>query len=265
MADAGSSGPRGAHARGARVTLRTVAVLLLVVLCGAGVVAFQLTRPEKAQGSAAAFVPSPRFFEKLSPGFRTAIADAYWLAMVQYYGEHLDGDKEFPALPDYLRLVTDLSPHFTRAYLFGAFALLDAGQGQQAYELLKRGARRNPDDWQIPATAGMLVYMYGSGETKEQVAAEWYERAAAVPGSPDYVRRIAAELLEKGGEGEKAALMWAQVYATGDKYSRDKAIAALDQILPQDREARLAAIGKLAPALTPAEYARLVQLLAPAS
>jgi hypothetical protein len=59
--------------------------------------------------------------------------------------------------------------------------------------------------------------------------------------------------------------MWAQVYATGDKYSRDKAVTALDQILPKDRAARLTAIGKLAPALTPAEYARLVQLLAPVS
>jgi hypothetical protein len=162
--------------------LRTIVMLLLVLACGAGVMTFQLTRPDKAQSVAAAFVPSPRFFVEFSPAFRTAIADAYWLATVQYYGEHLESDKRFPALPAYLRLVTDLSPHFTRAYLFGAFALLDAGEGQRAYDLLRRGARRNPHNWQIPATAGMLVYMYGSGKTKDQVAADWYERAAAIPG-----------------------------------------------------------------------------------
>jgi tetratricopeptide (TPR) repeat protein len=242
---------------------RTLVVVLLVLACGAGVVAFQLTRPEKAQGGAAAFVPSPRFFLELSPAFRTAIADTYWLATVQYYGEHLDGDRRFPALPAYLRLVTDLSPHFTRAYLFGAFALLDAGKGQQAYELLKKGARRNPGDWQIPATAGMLVYMYGSGKTKDRVAADWYAKAAAIPGRPQYVQRVAAELQQKGGDAQKAATMWAQVYATGDKYSRDKAVAALDQILPTSRDARVAALETLRTVFTPGQYLQLLQLLVP--
>ncbi len=258
-ADRGPCGPVSSRP----VSLRTVVVLLLVAVCAAGVVAFQLTRPDEAKGGAAAFVPSPRFFLELSPAFRTAIADTYWLATVQYYGEHIEGDQRFPALPAYLRLVTDLSPHFTRAYLFGAFALLDAGKGQEAYRLLKRGARRNPDDWQIPATAGMLIYMYGEGSTKDEIAADWYAKAAAIPGRPDYVARVAAELLKKGGKAQEAAIMWAQVYATGDKYSRDKAVVALDAILPEDREARLAALGKLRHVLAPDQYIELVQLLAP--
>jgi hypothetical protein len=240
---------------------RAFAVVLLVLFCAAGVVAFQLTRPEKARGGAAAFVPSPRFFLELSPAFRTAIADTYWLATVQYYGEHLKSDRRFPALSAYLRLVTDLSPHFTRAYLFGAFALLDAGRGQQAYDLLKKGARRNPGDWQIPATAGMLIYMYGSGKTKDQVAAGWYAKAAAIPGRPEYVQRVAAELQQKGGDAQKAATMWAQVFATGDKYSRDKAVAALDEILPKSRKARIAALETLRAVFTPDQYLQLVRLL----
>jgi tetratricopeptide (TPR) repeat protein len=269
-------GPKAARGRGtgvngrlrpqqsrSRRALRTVVVVLMVMVCGAGVVAFQLTRPEKARSSAAAFVPSPRFFLELSPAFRTAIADAYWLATVQYYGEHLESDRRFPALPAYLRLVTDLSPHFARAYLFGAFALLDAGEGLQAYNLLRKGVRRNPGNWQIPATAGMLVYTHGTGKTKDKVAAKWYERAAEVPGRPEYVPRIAAELLQKGGEAEKAAAMWAQVYATGDKYARDKAVVALDEILPTSPDARLAALEKLRLILAPDQFLQLVQLLAP--
>jgi len=77
------------------------------------------------------------------------------------------------------------------------------------------------------------------------------------------VARGAAELLKKGGKAQEAAIMWAQVYATGDKYSRDKAGVALDAILPEDREARLAAFGKLRHVLAPDQYIELVQLLAP--
>ena len=33
--------------------------------------------------------PSPQFFLDFSPSFRTTIADAYWLQMIQYYGEHI--------------------------------------------------------------------------------------------------------------------------------------------------------------------------------
>ncbi len=85
-------------------------------------------------------------------------------------------------------LVTSLSPHFTRAYLFSAFALIDAGRPDVAYELLKKGFKENPDDWRFPAYLGFFAYRYGSGEDKDLVAARWYQKAAEIPGSPDYLR-----------------------------------------------------------------------------
>ena len=59
-------------------------------------------------------MPAPKFFLDFSPSFRTSIADAYYLNMVQYYGEHVNGDGRLDSLPRMVDLVTTLSPHFTQ-------------------------------------------------------------------------------------------------------------------------------------------------------
>ncbi len=237
--------------------MRRVLVIVVLLVGLAGVAAFQLTQRHVTNADARVFVPSPRFYLDFSPSFRTTIADAYWLSTVQYYGEHLKSDGRFDSLAAMLDLVTELSPRFVRAYQFGAYALLDAGEGQKAYGLLQRGWRRNPDAWQLAAAAGMLVYMYGEGETKVQIAADWYRQAAAVAGSPDYVSRLAATLLQKGGERDKAITMWAQVYAEGDEYARQKAVTALDELLPARRDERIAALAALDVPMTPDRRAEL--------
>ena len=124
--------------------VRKLGVALLLAVCLAGVVGFQATRPSKAAGGANTFVPSPRFYTDFSPSFRTTIADAYWLLTVQYYGEHVNGDRKLGSLAGMLNLVTTLSPRFKQPYLFGAFALVDAGQSQEGYALLKKGVEALP-------------------------------------------------------------------------------------------------------------------------
>ena len=136
--------------------LRRVVVVLVVLACAGGVVAYQATRPARAPASPRVFVPSPRFFEDFSPSFRTSIADAYYLDMVQYYGEHVNGDKRLDSLPAMVDLVTTLSPHFTAPYLFGAFALVDAGRPDAAYAVLEKGFKANPGDWRFPCVPRLL-------------------------------------------------------------------------------------------------------------
>jgi tetratricopeptide (TPR) repeat protein len=241
--------------------LRRLAPVLVLVACVAVIVAFQVTRPSQVESRPDVFVPSPGFYLDFSPSFRTSIADAYWLYTIQYYGEHTKTDQRYDALPALLDLVTSLSPRFSRAYLFGSYALLDAGLPQEGYDLLVRGAEANPDDWRLPANAGIFVYTFGDPATKARDAAEWYERAAAVPGRPGYVPRLAAALLAKGGEQEKAILMWAQVYADGDKYSREKAVAALDELLPEGKEERMEAVAPLAGTMPEATFEELLAAL----
>jgi hypothetical protein len=241
--------------------LNRLALVLVLVVCVAVIVAFQVTRPSQAESRPDVFVPSPEFYLDFSPSFRTSIADAYWLYTIQYYGEHTKTDQRYDSLPALLDLVTYLSPRFSRAYLFGSYALVDAGLPQEGYDLLKRGAAANPDDWRLPANAGIFLYTFGEPATKARDAADWYERAAAVPGRPDYIPRLAAALLSKGGETEKAALMWAQVYADGDKYSRAKAVTALDELLPEGKEERMRAVAPLAETMPEGTFEELLAAL----
>lgn len=225
---------------------RRIVAVLLVLACAAGVVAYQATRPGESPADPRVFVPSPKFFLNLSPNYRTSIADVYYLYMIQYYGEHVTGDGRLDSLPALSRLVTTLSPHFTRAHLFSAFALIDAGRPDVAYEILKKGFAANPDDWHYPAYLAFFVYTYGEeSRYKDRVAAEWYQKAAAIPGSPAYLPRLAARLLAKGGQREKAILLWGQAYLAGDKYARDKAVEGLESVLPKEKTARMKAVAPL--------------------
>jgi hypothetical protein len=204
------------------------------------------------------FVPKSRFFTDFSPSFRTSIADAYYLQMIQYFGEHVKGDGRLDSLPEMAELVTSLSPRFTRAYLFSAFAMIDAGRPDVSYRLLQRGFEANPGEWRFPAYLGYFVYAFGAGENKDAVTGEWYQKAAAVPGSPAYLERLAAVMLGKGGETEKAILMWGQVYSAGDQYSRQKAADGLERILPTEKEARMKALAPLIGTMPEEELNQLI-------
>jgi tetratricopeptide (TPR) repeat protein len=238
--------------------LRRVVAIVVVVACAAGVVAYQATRPAKAPADPRVFVPSPGFFLDFSPSFRTSIADAYYLNMVQYYGEHVEGDGRLDSLPQMVDLVTRLSPHFTRAYLFGAFGLIDAGKPEVSYKILRRGFAANPGNWRFPSYLGFFAYAFASNKDKDRIAADWYSKAAAIPGSPAYLKRLAAALLAKGGESGKAILMWGQVYLAGDKYSRQKAVAGLERILPKSKQARMKAVAPLRDTMPEADFNALI-------
>ena len=77
-----------------------------------------------------------------------------------------------------------------------------------AYEILKKGFKENPDDWHFPAYLGFFVYRYGAGEEQGSGGCAWYQKAARIAGSPSYLTRLAAVLATKGGDQQKAILMW---------------------------------------------------------
>lgn len=241
--------------------VRRLALVAVFVACAAAVVAYQATRSTEERLIGQPFVPSPRFFLDFSPSYRATIADAYWLQTIQYYGEHVKTDQEFDRLKPMLDLVSTLSPRFERAYLFGAYALLDAGLGNDAYRFLERGFGERPDAWRLATNAGILMYSYGPEDVKRKIAAKWFEKAAAVPEAPLYVSRLAARLLGEGGETEKALALWGEVYATGDKYSKEKALAGLDSILPEEPAARRAALEQVRDLMAPETFDELARKL----
>ena len=242
--------------------LRRVAALVVVCACLAAVVVYQSDRPSPAKSNPVVFVPSPGFYHSFSPSVRATVADVYWLATIQYYGEHVNSDHRLDSLPAMVRLVTDLSPHFTQAYFFGSFAMIDVGRPDVAYSLLKSGFAANPRDWQFPFYLGFFAYTYATNSRRFAVAAQWYAEAARLPGRPEFVPRLAAELATRGASPQVAIDLWTQVWVTGrktdDKYAWQKAVTALDKLLPADRTAREKAVAALEPSVPRALFPQLI-------
>jgi len=220
------------------ILLRRLLTVALIAACLTVVVAYQVTRPVDVAADPRVFVPSPGFYQRLPESWQTTVADAYWLAVIQYYGEHVNGDKRFDSLPAMVDLVTTLNPQFAKAYFFGAFAAIDAGQTPWGYELLKRGYAENPDDWRFPFYLGFYIYNFARNSDKDVLAAQMYEQAAKLPGAPDFVSRLAAILYGKGDEKAKAVRMWFAVYAEGDEVARQRAVDELKKMLPTTAERR---------------------------
>jgi hypothetical protein len=237
---------------------RRIATLALLAGCIAAVIGYQFTRPAAAGPDAVVFVPSSSVYRHLSPSARATLADVYWLSTIQYYGDRLTFDKRLDSLPAMVRLVTDLSPHFKEAYFFGSFAMVDAGQPAAGYALLQKGFATNPRDWRFPSDLGFFAYRYASGPNRDSVAARWYADAARLPGAPPLMFRLAAELATKANSKQTAIDLWTQVYAQGDNYQREKAVTALDKLLPAGKIAREKAVAGLENAVPKGLFAQFV-------
>ncbi len=237
---------------------RRIAALAVVVACLVAVIGYQSGRPAAATANPVVFVPSSSVYRHLSPSAKATLADVYWLTTIQYYGEHVKSDNRLDSLPAMVRLVADLSPHFKEAYFFGSFAMADAGQPGAGYALLEKGFAANPRDWRFPSDLGFFAHRYGAGSDKDRVASQWYADAARLPGAPQLVLRLAAELATKASSKQTAIDLWTQAYAQGDKYQRQKAVTALDTLLPSGKIAREKAVAGLEATMPKGLFAQFV-------
>ena len=135
-----------------------------------------------------------------------------------------------------LDLVTTLDPRFNIAYRFGAIFLAEAypsgpGRPDQAIALLQRGIDRT-GRWEYMHDIGFVYYWWLRDFPK---AAEWFERAAAVPGSPSWLKPLAATTLAVGGDRQSSRTMWQQLMQSSDtEWLRSNAEFRLTQLDAMD-------------------------------
>jgi hypothetical protein len=149
-------------------------------------------------------------------GFRSLVSDAMFLEAIQVFGgrrtnqtlaEGAPVDRQLARLLEY---ATDLDPKFRGAYRFAGYTLprstIDGhlANAIPAEQILKRGVRERPDDWQIAFVLGYVQAFY-LGETQQ--ASENLARAARIPGSPAYLGFLANRLAVEGGELDAAEQM----------------------------------------------------------
>jgi hypothetical protein len=165
-----------------------------------------------------AALPAVPFLDVVALGYRDLAADFAWLQAVQYYGEYRQGGNDLSEFEHDLRVVNTLDPRFEHAYVFGAVVLATEKQDlPAALDVLRRGARANPESPLCPFEMGFLSYIAGNDE---EAALRYLALAARKPGGRDRALRFAAYLQRKLGRLETAWMLWNDVYRT----TRDPAL-----------------------------------------
>ena len=188
------------------------------------------------------FIPSAKALKRMSLGYNGLLADIYWTRAVQYFGSHhVALAKEYDLLDPLLDITVSLDPKLEPAYKFGSIFLAQkppqgAGRPDLAAQLVERGIREIPDDWHLYFHLGFIHYI----EQHDYIAAaEAFERGSRVPGAHPWLKVLAANMRQHGGDRETAQFLWQNVYDTNtDKMIRDNALEHLralryDEVIEQ--------------------------------
>jgi hypothetical protein len=204
------------------VTKRLAALALLF----AAAVPLTQARVDAGLGSTTAqkqvlYLWSGRHVKRLFPGFESLAADIYWLRTVQYFGaeRRFSPEKRFDLLRPLIEITTDLDPRLEVAYRYGAIFLAEpapegAGRPREAVEVLEKGTRNNPRSWRLRQELGFFHHLFLHDARR---ASEVLREAADLPGAPFWLRTLAADLLQKGGERQASRAMWRQMYEQSEE------------------------------------------------
>jgi hypothetical protein len=212
----------------------TALFVLLAVAVGTQIALADMQRPVAPE--TVSWVRSPMLMRRLTLGFNDLWADIYWIRAVQYFGEtklSKDETKSYERLYPLLDVTTTLDPRFNIAYRLGAILLSEgypsgAGNTEQAIALLEKGLREMPDKWQYAHDAGFVCYWWKRDPT---AAAQWFLKASAIPGAPNWLQPVAASMLSEGGDREPARRLWREMAETAEhEWLRESARRGLMQI-----------------------------------
>jgi tetratricopeptide (TPR) repeat protein len=217
----------------------SVAVLGIAASLGAAI-GLQVARDRLYAGRERAterilYVRSGEAVKRLALDFDALTADVYWIRAIQHYGGDRLAKKpehRYELLQPLLDLTTSLDPYFTVAYRFGAIFLAEPlpggpGRPDRAIELLEKGIAAQPQKWQYFHDIAFVHYWHRRDFT---TAAEWFQKAAALPNSPNWLTPLAAGILTAGNDRASARFLWSQMLGSDEEWIRKNAKRSLMQI-----------------------------------
>ncbi|HEV8075742.1 MAG TPA: hypothetical protein VGP66_07825 [Candidatus Acidoferrum sp.] len=160
---------------------------------------------------------SPGVLKKLSLEYTPLMGAIYWTRVVQYFGaKHHAGDQNLDQLWPLLDITTTLDPNLLVAYRFGAMFLSDspprgAGDPDHAVQLLRRGMKANPEYWKFYQDLGNVYYFDKRDYLK---ASQAFETGSKFPGTPPFMKAMAAQIAAEGGSLETSYALWLDIYQT---------------------------------------------------
>lgn len=210
------------------------------------------------------YISSPKLLKRLSLGYDGLLADIYWTRVVQYFGgTHARGGGTYKLLWPLLTITTQLDPHLIPAYDFGGTFLEakppnGAGSPEQATELVRYGIQNNPGDWHLYYDLAFIYY-----DLKDyRDSAEAFVQGSRLPNAHPFLKLMAAQMAEHGGDLATARMMWTATYQTShDKLIRANAAAHLRALQVDDDVTvleRLVEVYRQRTGHSPANFAEMV-------
>ncbi len=160
---------------------------------------------------------SPAVLKKLSLEYAPLMGAIYWTRAVQYFGgKHQAHDQNLDQLWPLLNIATTLDPNLIIAYHFGATFLSDApprgaGEPDYAVMLLERGIQANPEHWRFYQDLGNVYYFDKKDYLK---ASQAFEAGSRLPGTPPFMKIMAAKIAAEGESLETSFALWRDIYQT---------------------------------------------------
>jgi tetratricopeptide (TPR) repeat protein len=177
-------------------------------------------RPPAVRALELAYLPKGEYLKVAVLGYRQIASDLIWLKAVQHFGERKQTVQGWMWAYHATDVVTDLDPKFVFAYqAAGTILGVWAGRPHESIALLTKGMRENPESWQLPFYAG---YDYFFELHDADNAAKYFRIAAALPGAPDYLPKLAARMTVEAGDPQAALEFLERLYVqTQDERLRE--------------------------------------------
>ena len=237
---------------------RDLIVLLLAATAFGGAIALQMARDrsyprDDRQKEQILYVRSGPALKRMTLSFDALAADVYWIRAIQHYGgDRLAGPRagaKYQLLYPLLDLTTTLDPYFNIAYRFGAIFLSEGypggpGRPDQSVALLRKAIVAMPHKWQYYHDIGFVYYWRLQDY---QTASLWFQRAAAQPNAPNWLKPLAASVLARGQDRTAARFLWQQIAKSEEAWLRRTAERALLQLQALDQIEQLEAVIKRFP------------------
>jgi tetratricopeptide (TPR) repeat protein len=186
---------------------------LLAAFGGAAVgtlVALERERSALVGAAELSYLPKGEYLKVAVLGYRQLAADLIWLKAVQHLGARHQTTEGYLRAYHAVDVLTDLDPKFAYAYqAAGTILGVWAHRPHESVAILKKGMLENPDVWQMPFFLG---YEYYYELKNPAIAAQYFRIAAALPGAPEYLPRLAARMTVEAGDPEAALEFLQRLY-----------------------------------------------------
>ena len=147
-------------------------------------------------------------------GYKVLVGHAFWLKLIQYYGDAENSLTRYAKVYDYCSISSDMNPQFVSTYTLGAAILaFHVKRIDEAERLLQKGILSNPQENSLKL---MLAAIFYQNSDQFERAIPFLEAQVRRGDAPTMLSNILANSYEKVGRLQDAINLWQHILKDSD-------------------------------------------------